>query len=47
MSGQPVILAVDGQAEALERTAAELRRRYREDYRILCEQRPQDALVTL
>jgi thioredoxin reductase (NADPH) len=43
----PVILAVDGDPEALERIAAELRRRYGSDYRIVCETGPKDALVTL
>lgn len=47
MSELPVILAVDGDPGALERVAAELRRRYEGDYRIVCEAGPSEALVTL
>ena len=47
MSPLPAILVVDADAEALERTSAELHRRYRDDYRILRERRPQEALLAL
>jgi thioredoxin reductase (NADPH) len=33
----PVILAVDGEPEALERVEHELRKRYEADYRVVCE----------
>jgi thioredoxin reductase (NADPH) len=35
-SPQPVIVAVDDDPEAIERIAAELRRRYGDDYRVVC-----------
>jgi thioredoxin reductase (NADPH) len=46
-SARPVLLAVDDEADALGRIAAELRRRYGEDYRVLCERSPTDALGLL
>jgi thioredoxin reductase (NADPH) len=44
---QPVILVVDHDPEALERTSAQLRRRFGCDYRIVCERSAQAALVAL
>ena len=40
VAGLPVILAVDGDPRALEKTASELRRRYDRDYRVICETTP-------
>jgi len=45
--GQPVILAVDDEPEALARIADELTRRFGADYRILCAGSGEDALATL
>ncbi|CAA9468143.1 MAG: Thioredoxin reductase [uncultured Solirubrobacteraceae bacterium] len=45
--GPPVLLAVDDDAAALARIRAELDRRYREDYRVLCMDSAQAALDTL
>jgi thioredoxin reductase (NADPH) len=47
VSRLPVILAVDGDPEALERVGGELRRRYGADYVIACESGPGTALTTL
>jgi thioredoxin reductase (NADPH) len=44
---RPAILVVDDDAEALGRIRDELVRRYREDYRIVCESVPDDALRLL
>jgi thioredoxin reductase (NADPH) len=43
----PVLLAVDDQPAALDRIAAELRRRYDADYRVVCSPEPAAALRTL
>jgi thioredoxin reductase (NADPH) len=41
----PVILTVDSDAEALERTVSEIRRRYHPDYRVLSDASPREALA--
>jgi thioredoxin reductase (NADPH) len=43
----PVLLAVDDDPGALDRIAAELRRRYGSDYRVLCERSAAEALGRL
>jgi thioredoxin reductase (NADPH) len=47
MSERPIILAVDGDPDALRRVARELRRRYGRDYRIVCIGAPQEGLAAL
>jgi thioredoxin reductase (NADPH) len=47
MPQRPTILAIDDEPSALERIAAELRRRYGEDYRVLCQRSATDALAEL
>src|SRR5947209_13797820 len=44
---QPVILAVDGDPNALARIEQDLSRRYGSDYRVLTEQSAEAALQTL
>jgi thioredoxin reductase (NADPH) len=46
-SPQPVLVAVDDDAEALGRIAAELRRRYGDDYRVVCESSAEAGLAEL
>src|SRR5262245_20681089 len=45
--GKPVLLAVDGDSDALARTEIELTRRYGEDYRVLTESTAADARADL
>jgi thioredoxin reductase (NADPH) len=45
--GGPVIMVVDGDQAALDRTAGELGRRYARDYRIVCERSASGALAAL
>jgi thioredoxin reductase (NADPH) len=45
--GQPVLLAIDGDADALARTEAELTRRYGSDYRVLAESSAEAAIEAL
>src|SRR5215469_16243942 len=44
---QPIILIVDGDAEALRKLADALSRRYAADYEIVAEQTPEAALARL
>src|SRR5512133_2970788 len=46
-AGGPVIMVVDGDRAALDRTAGELERRYARDYRIVCERSASGALAAL
>lgn len=46
-AGRPVIMVVDGDQAALDRTTAELRRRYARDYRIVNERSASSALAAL
>lgn len=46
-SRQPVLVAVDDDAEALGRIDAELRRRYGDDYRVVCESSAEAGLAEL
>jgi thioredoxin reductase (NADPH) len=46
-SRQPVLVAVDDDPEALGRTGAELRRRYGDDYRVVCQSSSEAALAEL
>jgi thioredoxin reductase (NADPH) len=46
-AGGPVIMVVDGDQAALDRTAGELERRYARDYRIVCERSASGALAAL
>ncbi len=45
--GEPVLLAVDGDLDALGRTEIELTRRYGQDYRVMTESTAAGALATL
>jgi thioredoxin reductase (NADPH) len=45
--GEPVLLAVDGDPDALARTEIELTRRYGQDYTVLTESTAADALAVL
>ncbi len=45
--GRPVLLAVDGDAEALARTESELKRRYGSDYAVIAESSSSAALARL
>ena len=45
--GEPVLLAVDGDPDALGRTEIELTRRYGQDYRVMTESTAAGALATL
>jgi thioredoxin reductase (NADPH) len=45
--GEPVLLAVDGDLDALGRTEIELTRRYGQDYRVMTESTAEGALATL
>jgi thioredoxin reductase (NADPH) len=44
---RPVVFVIDDDADGLERTGQELRRRYSSDYRIVCERAAAKALQTL
>jgi thioredoxin reductase (NADPH) len=47
VSGLPVILVVDSDADALERTGAELRRRYEQNYDVIRDSGPREAIERL
>ena len=44
---QPVLVAVDDEPEVLERIGCELRRRYGDEYRIVCDSSSEGALAEL
>src|SRR5215210_8362948 len=46
-ASEPVMLAVDENAEALREISRELHKRYGEDYRVVCERFPEAALQRL
>lgn len=44
---RPVLLAVDGDEEALRGISRELHKRYGDDYRVVCDRSPESALERL